>query len=89
MSTGRKGLYFPEGMEILPDIKGVTASLLTSTRLLISALIVGLASQLYDSTIYPVVAVIAGLVVVTLLTILSYEKRQRQSTLETKCDLEI
>src|SRR5690349_593678 len=31
------GLYFPEGMEILPNIKGIAASLLTSARLLIAA----------------------------------------------------
>ena len=33
------GLYFPEAMEILPHIKGIMASLLTSVRLLIAALV--------------------------------------------------
>lgn len=70
------GLYFPEGMEILPDIKGITASLLTSARLLITALVVGLASSLYDGTIYPISAVVLGIIVVILPTILLYERRQ-------------
>lgn len=70
------GLYFPEGMEIHPNIKGVTASLLTSTRLLIAALIVGLAGKLYDATIYPIVAVVVGTIVITLPTIILYEKRK-------------
>ncbi len=39
------GLYFPEAMEILPDIKGVTASLLTSARLVVGALMVGFADH--------------------------------------------
>lgn len=52
------GLYFPEGMEILPRIKGITASLLTSARLLIASLVLGITSSLYDGTIYPLTAVI-------------------------------
>lgn len=69
-----QSIYFPEGMETLPDIKGVTASLLTSARLLISAGVVGLASWLYDGTIYPLVGVIAGVVFVTLPVIYLYER---------------
>ena len=76
--------YFPEGMELLPDIKGVTASLLTSARLLFAALIVGLASWLYDGTIYPIVYVIVGILVVILPTILCYERcRKNNPTAET------
>lgn len=71
------GLYFPEGMEIHPDIKGVTASLLTSIRLLIAALIVGLAGKLYNGTIYPIVAVLVGTIAATLPMIILYEKRKR------------
>lgn len=68
------GLYFPEGMEIFPDIKGVTASLLTSCRLLISAGVVGLASVMYNGTIYPLAATIAAVIVIILPTILCYER---------------
>ncbi len=71
-----QGLYFPEGMELFPDIKGITSSFLTSARLLISALVVGLASHLYDGTIYPIVMVIFGVTIVILATIFSYEKRR-------------
>ena len=69
------GLYFPEGMEILPHIKGVCASLLTSARLLISALILGLTSALYDGTIYPLAAVVFGSIVVILPILILYEKK--------------
>lgn len=69
-----QGLYFPEGMEILPDIKGVTASLLTSARLLITAVIVGLASALYDGTIYPLAFVVIGIIGTIVPLILVYER---------------
>lgn len=69
------GLYFPEGMEILPHIKGVCASLLTSARLLISALIIGLTSSLYDGTIYPLAAVVSGSIIAILPILLFYEKK--------------
>jgi len=73
------GFYYPEGMEILPDIKGVTASLLTSARLLIAALVVGLSSALYNGTIYPIVAVVVGVIAIILPTVLLYEKRRSQA----------
>jgi DHA1 family bicyclomycin/chloramphenicol resistance-like MFS transporter len=75
------GFYFAEGMELLPDIKGTTASILTSARLLITALIVGVASALYDATIYPITAVVVGTVVAVLPLMLFYEKRRSHSPL--------
>lgn len=69
------GLYFPEAMEILPHIKGVTASLLTSVRLLISALIVGASGLIYNGTIYPIVAIVLGSAVLILPMVLSYERK--------------
>lgn len=71
------GLYFPESMEILPDIKGITASLLTSARLLISALVVGLTSQLYNGTIYPFSAVVLGSIALLLPILFFYEKQKK------------
>lgn len=71
-------IYFPEGMEILPDIKGMTSSLLTSARLLIAALVVGIASSLYNATIYPLVGVIFGTIVIIVPLLLSYEKKRHQ-----------
>jgi DHA1 family bicyclomycin/chloramphenicol resistance-like MFS transporter len=70
------GLYFPEGMEILPRIKGVVASLLTSARLLIAALVLGLTSALYNATIYPLAAVVFGTILVILPMLILYEKRK-------------
>lgn len=71
-----QGLYFMEGMGIFPDIKGITSSLLTSARLFITAVIVALTSALYDSTIYPIAAVVFGVVVVVLATIILYERKR-------------
>ena len=70
------GLYFPESMEILPDIKGITASLLTSARLLIAAVVVGFSGALYNATIYPLSAIVVGTTVLILPTLFLYEKRK-------------
>jgi MFS transporter, DHA1 family, multidrug resistance protein len=70
------GLYFPESMELLPSIKGVTASLITSVRLFLAAMVVGLTSSLYNATVYPLTAVVVGTIVVILPTIIFYERRQ-------------
>ncbi|MBS0655370.1 MAG: MFS transporter [Verrucomicrobia bacterium] len=78
-----QGLYFPEGMEIFPDIKGIAASVLTSARLLITACVVGVASHFYDATIYPVMMVILAIVLVVYRTIASYEKRKRVTVCDT------
>ena len=77
------GLYFPEGMEILPNIKGITASLLTSARLLIAALVLGLTSSLYNGTIYPLSAVVFGSIVAILPTLYFYEKTKAAKTEES------
>lgn len=70
------GLYFPEGMEILPNIKGITASIITSVRLLVAALILGLTSALYNATIYPLAIVIFATVAIALPLLIYYEKRR-------------
>lgn len=71
------GLYFPESMEIMPDIKGVTASLITSVRLLLSAVIVGLCASLYNGTIYPVLAIILGTIIGMAPIVYFYEKKRK------------
>lgn len=70
------GLYFPEAMELLPDIKGVTASLLTSLRLVIAASVVALAGSLYNATVYPLSAIIIGSIFIILPMLIYYEKRK-------------
>ena len=70
------GLYFPEGMEILPRIKGIAASLLTSARLLSAAVIVGITSSLYNATIYPLTAVIFGTLVAIFPLLFFYERKK-------------
>jgi DHA1 family bicyclomycin/chloramphenicol resistance-like MFS transporter len=73
------GIYFPESMEILPDIKGITASIITSVRLFISAVVVGATSYLYNSTIYPLSAVVVGSIALMLPLLYLYEKQKRSS----------
>lgn len=74
------GLYFPESMEVLPDIKGITSSLLTSARLLISAAVVGLGAALYNRTVYPLALIVLGTVVVTLWLQIAYERKRAAQT---------
>ena len=69
------GPYFAEVMEILPDIKGITASLFTSFRLFATAVVIGLSSHFYDKTIYPVVFVVVGSLLLTLPLMYFYEKK--------------
>lgn len=71
------GLYFPESMEFLPDIKGITASLITSARLLISALIVGFGASMYNATIYPVLGIVVGTIVFMAPIVFVYEKKRQ------------
>jgi len=68
-----QGLYFPESMELMPDIKGVTASLITSFRLLITAITIGITSAFYDGSIYPVIGMIAILTTVILAMVVWFE----------------
>lgn len=71
-----QGLYFPEGMELFPDIRGIAASFLTSARLLLTAVIVALSSHLYNGTIYPIAILIAALSFLSLILIYFYERRR-------------
>lgn len=71
-----QGLYFPECMQILPEIKGISASLLTSTRLLITALVIDIASRCYDGTIFPILMVTVAISVASLALIMSYETKK-------------
>lgn len=73
------GPYFGEAMEIMPEIKGVTASLLSSARLLVTALLVGLASSMYDKTIFPIVWVVLGATVVSTVLAIAYESSAQKN----------
>ncbi len=69
------GLYFPEAIELLPEIKGVVASILTSIRLFIAAITVACTSVLYNTEIYPLTSVILAALAVILPCLISYEKK--------------
>lgn len=76
-----QGLYFPEAMSLFPENRGVAASLLTSARLLISAIVIGLTGFFYNSTIYPIAGVVVAILCVTLGIMLSYEQAKKVNTL--------
>ncbi len=85
------GFYFPEGMELFPDSKGVTASILTSIRLLVTAAIVALTAKLYNGTIYPIAGVVLGTMFIAIPLIMLYERKYAKQPLivESKRYLEI
>lgn len=70
-----QGIYFPEGMEILPEIKGMTSSLLTSLRLLITAALVGTAAYFYNDTLLPVATIVLIAALSVFLVAMCYENR--------------
>jgi len=71
------GLYFPEVMSLFPHIKGISASILMSARLLFTAVIVGIASSLYNCTIYPIAGVVCAMIALVLPLIIAYERKNR------------
>lgn len=79
-----QGLYFPECMAIHPEIRGVAASLITSSRLLVTAFVVALSSYYYDMTVYPVVFIISGIILTSLTLIFFYERSKLYRVLQTK-----
>lgn len=79
-----QSLYFPEGMEIMPDSKGISASLLTSTRLFVTSGVVALSAKLYDGSIYPFAMLLFVIISLSTIIIYCYEKA-RVSSLSKKC----
>lgn len=71
------GLYYGESMEVFPEMKGIAASILTSARLLFSALIIALVGQFYNATIYPIVGAVCFTVATSLPLIFFYERSNR------------
>lgn len=78
-----QGVYFPEGMALFPDIKGITASLLTSARLLITAAAVAAAASFYNATVYPLAGVMLIVIVGNLAVIYFYEKGKKKQMTAT------
>ena len=76
-----QGIYFPESMELLPDIKGITASLITSMRLLLTAVTVAVTSSFYDATIYPIVIMLIVIIGVILPCLLFYERNRQPGSI--------
>ena len=72
--------YVGELMALMPDIKGIAASILTSVRLLLAAATVWLANHWYNGTIYPLTITIVGVVAVIITTIVLYERDGRRAS---------
>lgn len=68
-------IYFDESMRWLDDIKGIAASLLTSTRLLLTAIFVGISGRIYDQTIIPFALLSLGAITLCGILIWHYESR--------------
>lgn len=73
------GLYFPEGMEVFPDNKGMAASILTSARLCIASAVLGLSSFLYNQSIYPLSFIVLATIGITIPILLSYERAVKRA----------
>jgi DHA1 family bicyclomycin/chloramphenicol resistance-like MFS transporter len=69
------GLYYGESMEVFPDMKGIAASILTSARLLFSALAIAAVGKLYNATIYPIAGAVCLTVACSLPLIFFYERK--------------
>lgn len=67
------GPYFTESMEALPDIKGITASLVTSFRLLFTAGFISAVSSFYVSSPKPMIAGFSFLFIVGMITLWFYQ----------------
>lgn len=75
-----QSLYFQDCMNFLPEIKGITASFITSIRLLISSVMVAVASHYYNATIYPTLVVVGIALAVSILLVIPFELSQRKET---------
>jgi MFS transporter, DHA1 family, multidrug resistance protein len=71
-----QGLYFPESMDILPDKKGIAASVLTSARLLITAGTIETASYFYNASIVPLAVILLVISGMVSSLVFFYEKKQ-------------
>lgn len=69
--------YVTEVMELIPDIKGIAASILTSLRLLVSAGVVALTARSYNSTIMPITIAIFLISLFVFLLSYFYEKNKQ------------
>jgi DHA1 family bicyclomycin/chloramphenicol resistance-like MFS transporter len=70
--------YVTEVMELMPDIKGIAASILTSLRLLITASVVGVVAKFYDSSIIPTTIAIISISALITVIMISYEMNSRR-----------
>ena len=68
--------YWSAVMFLMPDIKGITASLVTSCRLLITAVMIGIVSSFYNQSILPTTLAVGFATLVSLILARAYRKVQ-------------
>jgi MFS transporter, DHA1 family, multidrug resistance protein len=73
------GPYFTESMEALPDIKGVTSSLVTSFRLLFAASFITMVSSHYKGSPKPMIFGFVALFIIGLITSMLYKTNDAQA----------
>lgn len=71
--------YVTEAMELLPDMRGISASILTSLRLLITTIILAITAKFYDGTMTPTVVSICLVTGLIVLLARDYEKSKKVS----------
>jgi len=76
--------YFEETMNRFPQNRGVTACLLNSLRMMITAFFFSLSAKAYNGTVYPIVLTLITLASVALLIRLFYERYQRYHAKDVK-----
>lgn len=76
-----QGVYFPESMELFPEMRGITASILSSMRLFTTAALVALTAKFYNGAIYPIGLAVVAVVLGNVTAIWFYERgRQAQAS---------
>lgn len=70
--------YFGEVMNLMPDIRGIVGSLVSSTRLFLTAIVVALVSHFYDKSIYSFAYVLIGIIFVIGPMIWARERRTQE-----------
>lgn len=82
------GIFFPEGMSLFPENKGTAASIVTSARLLISAIVVALVSSYYDGSVNSIAVAIFVITVSVSGLLIAYERAKlRDALLNATCEI--
>jgi len=71
--------YITEIMELVSDVKGIAASILTSSRLFITAGVIEIVARYYNATIIPTTIAVVSISIILIIIVISYEKSKRKT----------